>query len=59
MKRFFAAVLTLLLILQLAACGNKPGNTSEAETTRPVSTEAETTTQKETETTTEEETTEP
>ena len=59
MKRFFAAVLTLLLILQLAACGNKPGKTSEAETTRPVSTEAETTTQKETETTTEEETTEP
>ena len=62
MKKFFAAALALLLILQLAACGGKPGKTSEVETTtREATTEAETTTQEATtrEVTTEEEPTEP
>ncbi len=62
MKKYFAAALALLLILQLAACGGKPGKTSEAETTtREATTEAETTTQEATtrEVTTEEEPTEP
>ena len=41
MKRFFAAVLTLVLVLQLAACSGKPEKTSEADTTVPTSTETE------------------
>ena len=49
MKRFFAAVLAALLIVQMAACGKEPEKTSEAETTTiPVTTEAETTTEEET-----------
>ena len=58
MKRFFAAILAALLIVQLASCGPSPAATTTEEAT---TTAAETTAEPTTEevTTTEEETTEP